>query len=231
MTFLNNLKTIITYDKQGLHELSLDDRSTMHALIVITILAIFETFFQLLNEVMYGELIYSGIISTFSFFEIIFGLIYENFYPEHLHIEVTISGVISIFLMFFLHAVMFSCLLAFFINKFGGKFLPKDCFQIVGLSFVFEIIFGIFIGPIRLIFFDTTIPWNLLLFIPLVFEFAVIFFGIKAISGISWEKVWISIIIAYLISILLAFILAIIIVKGIINDLFVYKPGLLSKLH
>jgi hypothetical protein len=67
-----------------------------------------------------------------------------------------------------------------------------------------------------------------LAFIPLILEFVVIFLATIAISELTWEKVGISIVIAYCISILLAFIIAALIIKGIINDLFDNKPGLFS---
>ncbi len=233
MIFLRNLKSILTFDKQGLREISLNDRSKIQAIIVITILAIFETIFGLIyalsySENIHDELMIHGAISTFSIFEPIFRDLYTYLYAEQLHIETTISLIISSFLMFYIIAILFTYILTFFINKLGGKTMPINCFRIIGLSFAFEIILLILIEPIRLNTVGTPIPWHILIFISLILQLMVISLGIITVSELTWWKVSISIIIAYFISIILGFILTAIIIKGIINDLFNYTPRLLT---
>jgi hypothetical protein len=215
-----------------LHEISLNDRSKIQAIIVITILAILETFFGLIYALFYpenfhDELTLHGIISTFSIFERIFRDLYVFLYPVELYIETNISLLISNFLMFYIYAILFTYILTIFINKLGGELMPISCLRIIGLSFLFEIILVMLIEPIRLLTIGTQIPWDILIFIPLILQFVVISLGIKSISELSLWKVGISIIIAFFTSIVLAFIIAGIIIKGIINDLLDYKPGLL----
>ncbi len=223
--FSRNVKSILTFEKQGLCDISLNDRSTIQAVIEITILAIFETIFGLIYalsslEKIHDKLMIHGIISTFSIFETIFKDLYIYLYAEELHIEIAISLVISSFLMFYIFAVLFTYTLTLFINQLGGNIMPINCFRIIGLSFTFEIIILILIEPLRLYTVGTPIPWAMLSFIPLILQIMVIIFGITAISELSWWKVSISTIIIYFITIILAFVIAPVLIKGLINDLF-----------
>ncbi|MFX0207463.1 MAG: hypothetical protein ACFFDT_15860 [Candidatus Hodarchaeota archaeon] len=228
MTVLRDLKSILTLDGQGLHEISLSDSSTIRAIIVITILAILETIFglyyTLLNsENLINKLIINGTISTFSIFELVFIDLYTFFYNEQLHIEITISLIVSSFLMFYIFTILFTYILTVFINKLGGNIMPINCFRIIGLSLVFEVILLILSELIRLNTSGTPIPQDIsisLIFMSLIFQFLVIFFGIITVSELPWWKVGISIVIAYIIAVILGFIAAGVIIRGIINDLF-----------
>ncbi|MFX0016468.1 MAG: hypothetical protein ACFFBQ_16995 [Promethearchaeota archaeon] len=231
VNFLKDFLSILTFNKQGLHEISLNDRSTIHAIIVITILAILETVFGLFYTVLnsnniHSELTIHGIISTFSIFEPICKGLFTYLYAEQLHVETTISLIISSFLMFYIVIILFTYILTFFINKLGGEIKPVNCFRIIGLSFIFEIGLLILIDPIRLSTDGTSRPWEIFIFISLILQFMVIFLGIMAVSELTWWKISISITITYFISIILGFIMAGVVIRGIINDLYIYKPGL-----
>lgn len=223
-------------DSQGLYEISLSDRSTIQAIIVVTILAILETIFglyyTLLNsENPTNELIIHGIVSSFSIFELIFIDLYPFFYNEQLHIEITISLIISSFLMFYIIIILFTYILTFFINKLGGNVMPINCFRIIGLSFVFETILLILSELICWNTSGTPIPQdisNSLILMSLIFQFLVIFLGIITVSELPWWKVGISIIIAYILAIIVGFIVAGAIIRGIINDLFNF-PYIIEK--
>jgi hypothetical protein len=229
--FTRNVKSILTFEKQGLCYISANDRSTIQAVLAVTILAIFETFFGLLYSLLileriYDNLLIHGIISTFSIFEIFFHILYPCFYAEELHLEITISLVISSILMFYVFTILFSYALALFTNKLGGNITPINCFRIIGLSFAFEIIFLILIEPLRLYTVGTPIPWEILSFIPLILQLMVITFGITTISELHFWKVSISTTITYFITLILAFIIGPVLIKGLINDLFDYRPGI-----
>ena len=177
MSFQKNIKCVLTFNSEGLVELLNDENATYQAIFLVILRAIV-----------------AGMGA------ILLGLVDPEFdFPENVFIfatRVTLARV----LLLLLFLVVFAYILVFSLNKLGGTLITVHSARIIGLTFVFDLIYDIISMSIRIIYIDNNLPWYVLVYIPTIFTIVAIVIAFSSYTKVPGRDILIATIVSYIVS-------------------------------
>ena len=177
MSFQENINSVLSFNGEGLKNLINDEDSIYHVIVLIGLRALIAGIGILLLGILYPD----------------------TDFPEHFFL-VAIRVTLARALLLVLFVFIFAGLLVFSLNKLGGTLQTIHCFRIIGLTFIFDLIYDSIAMVIRLININNNLPWYVLVYIPAIFVIAAIVIGFTSDTKISRRDILIATVVCYIFS-------------------------------